>query len=135
MCGKIIGYQSKTTDRFLTYSSAIGSGVDSNYVDGVSVTHGRSPRTHIWSFAAGHCEGPPLAFVGNHYFGDFASPSDPINLSSPLWDGVGCSLNNPPWFHRQLPQPTADGIEMRVCRDQHRNNEDVAIKLVEIYVK
>ena len=136
VCGKIIGYQSRTTSEFQTHSSARGSGVDSNYVDGVSLTHGRSPRTHIWTFAAEACPstGQP-AFVGNHYFGDFARPYDPINLSSPLWDGINCRLNNPPWFHRQLPQPTADDIEMRVCRDQDRRDEDVAVKVIEIYVK
>ena len=26
-------------------------GIDSYYVDGISLTHGRSPRQHIWSFA------------------------------------------------------------------------------------
>ena len=41
----------------------------------------------------------------------------------PLWDGVGCgptstccSFNNPPWFCKQLPQPTTDNIELRLCR-------------------
>ena len=45
----------------------------------------------------------------------------------PLWDGEGCeapntccSFNTPPWFYKQLPQPTTDDIEMRVCRDEER---------------
>ena len=27
--------------------------IDSRYVDGVSITHGASPRKHIWTYAAG----------------------------------------------------------------------------------
>ena len=139
LCGKIIAYQANTVDGF--YASRPGAGVriDSYYVDGVSLTHGNPPRKHIWTFAAGNCPGTaPPAFVNNHYFHDGVA-RQPIDLHNPLWDGVNCRstccrLNNPPWFHRQLPQPTADGIEMRVCRDEDRNNEDMAIKVIEIYV-
>ena len=48
VCGRIIGYQLSTPDSFRDSSRSI----DSNYLDGVSVTHG-SPRQHIWSFAGG----------------------------------------------------------------------------------
>ena len=61
---------------------------------------------------------------------------------NPLWDGAGCgpqntccSFNNPPWFYKQLPHPTTDNIEMRVCTDEDNNNENVAIESVEIYVQ
>ena len=44
---------------------------------------------------------------------------------SPLWDGAGggpantCySLNNHPWFLKQMLSTTTDDIEMRMCRDQ-----------------
>ena len=30
--------------------------IDSSYVDGVSLTHGQTPRKHIWTFAAAHDE-------------------------------------------------------------------------------
>ena len=46
-----------------------------------------------------------------------------------------CSFNNPPWFHKQLPSATTDNIEIRVCRDEGRHNEDIAISNVEIYVQ
>ena len=48
VCGRIIGYQLGNTDAFLDSSRSI----DTNYVDGVSVTRG-SPRQHIWTFANG----------------------------------------------------------------------------------
>jgi hypothetical protein len=43
------------------------------------------------------------------------------------------TFNNPPWFFRELPQPTTDDIEMRGCRDQEAGSEDIAIESVEIY--
>ena len=61
----------------------------------------------------------------------------------PLWDGdVECIgsrthsslVSEPPWFFKLLSQVTGDGIEMRVCRDEDTDNEDIAIEIVEIYV-
>ncbi len=61
---------------------------------------------------------------------------DDFNLfSMALWDGAGCgplntccTLNNPPWFYKELPEPTTNDIEMRVCKDQQSANEDIAIE-------
>ena len=53
VCGKIRGYQYRAPDGFQGRSSS-DFNVESNYVDGVSLTH-RSPtseHTHIWTFAA-----------------------------------------------------------------------------------
>ena len=159
VCGRVIGYQYGAPEAF------IGTSVDSRYVDGVSLTHG-DPRQHIWTFAAardevgsyssGNCPcintnlsaqaTPPPAFVGNDYFCDTGS-EDRWQIifygDDPLWDGAGCgplntccSLNTPPWFYKQLPQPTTDDIEMRMCRDNDPiNNEDIAIEIVEVYVQ
>jgi hypothetical protein len=155
VCGRIIGYQFGSPEAYNT-----GSSIDSNshYVDGVSLTHGSS-RQHIWTFAAardevsGYCPCSktsqhflPPAFVGNDYFCDAGSATYAGHIfyaDNPLWDGAGCgpqstccSFNNPPWFYKQLPQPTADDIEMRVCCDYGPDtNEDIAIEVVEIYVQ
>ena len=51
VCGRIIGYQIGHTNAFSTALSSINS----EYVDGVSLTHG-SPRQHIWTFAAARGE-------------------------------------------------------------------------------
>ena len=162
ICGKIIAYQMGTPDAFANRA------IDSNYVDGVSLTHGSNPRHHIWTFAAAldeygesgteACECShsgrrsgrlPPAFVGQDYFCDSGIPRRRIYSSdngrffsmSPLWDGSGCghdstccSFNNPPWFYKQLPSPTSDAIEMRVCADENRSNEDIAISSVVIYI-
>jgi hypothetical protein len=48
VCGRIIGYQLGDPNAFRD-----GPGViDDLYVEGVSLTHGSSPRKHIWTFAA-----------------------------------------------------------------------------------
>ena len=43
VCGQIRGYQHKGSDVF--YQLSVG--IDSYYVDGVSITYGQNPRTHI----------------------------------------------------------------------------------------
>ena len=47
-----------------------------------------------------------------------------------------CSFNTPPWFYKQLPQPTTDNtIETRVCRNEDASAEDIGSKMIEIYVQ
>ena len=65
-----------------------------------------------------------------------------INISSILMDGSGCgptssccSFNSPPWFCKELPQPTTDDIEVRVCTDHGAFDEDVTIEVLELYVQ
>ena len=168
VCGKINAYQVGTPDAFSTMQGR-GSNItiDSNYVDGVSLTHGSDPRRHIWTFVVAHddaskmklissicqCVKPgdsrimvPPSFVGMDYFCDTGSRNrsgvGQFYRDDPLWDGTGCaststccSFNNPPWFHKQLPSATTDDIEMRVCHDEGRGNEDIAISNVEINVQ
>ena len=142
VCGKFRAYQFGETSAFSTSLS-----IDTHYVDGISLTHGR-PRRHIWTFAAAlddtslcPCNNETIqtpGFVGNDYFCDTGNIRD----GDSLWDGEGCSagsaccsFNNPPWFYKQLPQPTTDDIEMRVCRDGYNFNEDVVIETVDIYIQ
>ena len=173
VCGRIRAYQIRARDSFRNANQSVSSGhetnnlsIETNYVNGVSLTHGKSPRHHIWTFVGATYEDdqnprfkcrciinttitatpsantvPPPGFVGNDYFCG-AALTDFVNKSyfaNPLWDGAGCvhrntccSFNNPPWFYKQLPQSTNDGIEMRVCRDQ---GQDFVIEVVEIYVQ
>ena len=163
VCGKIIGYQYGSPDAFRLYYINRGLTVDDQYVDGVSLTHGQTPRKHIWTFAAALDEtrnydvvcpctktdspytGVVPPFIGQDYFCDTGSRNSfqyHFYSADPLWDGSGCGstssccgFNNPPWFCKQLPQPTTDDIEMRVCADQATNDEDVALESVEIYVQ
>ena len=157
VCGRVKAYQFGSPDAFFRYDNS--HFIDSHYVDGVSITHGRSPRNHIWTFAAtwtlsGFHNDPTQcpcgvpnyrgyipSFIGNDYFcesGHHGTLNFPSNI---FWDGVGCdststccTFNNPPWFCKNLPQPTTDDIELRLCGDQSTGDEDTPIEEVEIYV-
>ena len=146
VCGRITAYQVGTTNGFE------GNNINSAYVDGVSLTHGR-PRQHIWTFASGnsfcdscHVDRGPTESVGSDFFCDSGNHQSTNAIhtfygDNPLWDGVRCTADNRccssdnPYFLKTLPQPTTDDIEMRVCRDRDRDDEDIAIAKVEIYVQ
>ena len=159
VCGRIIGYQIGTPDAF--YHRSVG--IDSYYVCGISLTHGQ-PRQHIWTFANALAEetiyvreicpcsgdgtfvGSIPSFVGEDYFCDTAirggSWTDGfLYPNDPLWNGQGCGsastccqFNNPPWFCKQLPQPTTDDIELRLCEFSRPSVDDSPIEIAEIYV-
>ena len=114
ICGRVIVYQKYVPAAFLYHSR----GIDADYVYGVSLTHGQSPRQHIWTFAGARdesssgvsryrcpCVNPNVhptptlpSFIGNDYFCDtaletrwFRVPNyQSIQVSDPLWDGGGC---------------------------------------------
>ena len=52
VCGQVRGYQYYALHAF----RSLGVGIDSYYVDGVSITYGTNPRKHIWTYAAGITE-------------------------------------------------------------------------------
>ena len=156
ICGQAKAYQKGTIDG---YEPRIQS-IDGAYVEGISITLG-SPRKHVWTYAAGlsddydypnwncpcatHPGPPPPAFVGNHYYcesGDVGTYKSPLYyLQDPLWDGAGCGTGNGccaqigmPWFYRKLPVCVDDDFEVRICKSNDHNNEDVAVEKVELYV-
>ena len=164
VCGRAIGYQFGHTDVF--YNRQVD--IDSDYVDGLSITHGM-PRTHIWTFAAGVSQNlitgmeqfacPCLAaesgltpqtpphYVGDDYFCESANPTNMafktmLYTNDLLWDGQLCEgqccsngTSSPPWFSVELPNPTIDDIEVRICGTDTPNKEDTPIKLVELYIQ
>ena len=160
VCGRIIGYQIGEPEAFWRTS---GHSLNRFYVDGISVTHG-PPRQHIWTFATGLDEQHPNAcpcitgsrqtvgrhipsFVGQNYFCEsgitkWNSTYVFYPNGDPLWDGQGCgptssccTFNSPPWFNIQLPSPTTNDIEVRICSHVGIQREDSPIELMEIYVK
>ena len=165
VCGMVSAYQFGLTDAFSDFGRGTDLTIDSNYVDGVSLTYGSRPRKHIWTFAAALNDVPsvPLSscqcmtpnsesippapsFVGQDYFCATGSHNHDFftvfYASDPLWDGLGCAVNstccffnNPPWFYKQLTSATTEDIEMRVCSDEPRNSDDIALSEVEIYVQ
>ena len=162
VCGKIKGYQFGATIAFYTTNQDINNHyVDG--VSLTHGRPGR--RQHIWTFAAGLTEVPGMqytrascpcdsyiytyipTFVGNDYFCEsgFHSPWNftfTLFPADPLWDGQNCTasssccqFNNPPWFTKNLPNPTTDDIELRICTHHPHSTEDIPLELIELYVQ
>ena len=115
--GRIIAYQNgyPIAFNFQRYNS-----IDQAYVFGVSLTSGRSPRRHIWTFAGAADEAsnnpnykcPCInrymststisipSFIGNDYFCDtslsrsYSTYTKGFYSNDPLWDGQGCGTDS-----------------------------------------
>ena len=163
VCGRVRAYQFGQSLGFRHYYNGYGTTIDSNYVSGMSITHGESPRKHIWTFAVAVDEArsnpsacpcsktdtpytgrvPP--FIGNDYFCDTGSRelwSYTYYWEDPLWDGEGCGptnsccqFNSPPWFCKELPQPTTDDVEVRACRYNTVSYRNFPFELIELYIQ
>ena len=156
VCGRVIAYQLGSPHGIFPTR-----GID-DYVDGVSITHGKNPRQHVWTYIAGATENStpsrkrncpcsdmegrtPPAFVGNNYYCESANPSG--NLDNPgflysddkLWDGEkcegNCCNNTVPWFIAEFPKATSDDIEVRICSDNSPEIEDFPIEVMDLYVQ
>ena len=119
VCGRVIAYQYGSTDAFGPYINrhAPPNTIDTAYVDGISITHGQSPRHHIWTFASAlkkvfssgihdrdicactdtrhNWNYTTPSWVGNDYFCDSGNPGPSWAHGAdysgdPLWDGQGC---------------------------------------------
>ena len=162
VCGRVTAYRWSHTGAFSEYYRSNVT-IDGPYVDGLSLTHG-SPRTHIWTFASGQFNGntglgtircpceegysdlDPPPFVGDDYFCETVAGDESrfnpglFYPNNALWDGQDyrnpCyGLNNPPWFFKTLPWPTYDNIDLRLCLRYNEFNANIAIELLEIYVR
>ena len=162
VCGKIIAYQFGSPDSFGLHPPSIDEGyldgISLTYsrnprkhiwsfaaaLDEVETNPHRICPCINKSLAANAT--PPPDFVGNDYFGDTGSKNkcedNHFYADNPLWDRAGCgpdntccSLNNPPWFFKQLQSSTSEDIEMRVCCNQEHYDENVLIEQIEIYVR
>jgi chaperonin cofactor prefoldin len=164
VCGRIRAYQYGLPDAFYGYNRGGQTTIDSAYVCGVAVMHG-SPRQHIWTFANGAVENyttptpsncpceignnpsiPP--FVGEDYFCESGYingsgvPAYRLHSNDTLWDGEDChststccSFHNPPYFTKTLNQTTSDDLELRMCLYNSIRYDNIAVELVELYVK
>ena len=161
VCGRIIGYQISTPDAFIggsidsTYLDGVSVTYGSprqhiwSFVGGLDEGFHNNLRA-ICPCVTGSTTGTRIpSFVGQNYFcesGLTRYSSDiygtfPPN-GDPLWDGQGCgatssccTFNSPPWFSVQLSSPTTDDIEVRICGNEAIANEDIPIKIIELYVK
>ena len=117
VCGRAIGYQDGSADGFRLFGQPTPTSADAYYVDGLSITHGGMPRTHIWTYAVGnsdatimdyssdcHCANPnatveqyfPPGFVGDSYFCESGNHGTGLGHRTdfleddPVWDGEQC---------------------------------------------
>ena len=92
---------------------------------------------------------PP--FVGEYYFCESGyvypgyrngSAEYTLHSNDILWDGRDChststcySPHNPPYFTKTLNQTTTDDLELRMCLRYRANYDNIAVELVELYIK
>ena len=108
VCGRVIGYHVGTPNGFAPSSYLLSlRNIDRSYIEGISITHGTSPRKHVWSFVGALAENLPLyqppenyhpinvcpcmtdsfnledipSFVGNDYFCDTAQEDANFNAT------------------------------------------------------
>ena len=145
--GRVRARQSGQPDGFQDFNGPRFRGevsLEDNYVDGISLTYGdEGNRTHIWTFAASVntrrggcavCNRERPDFIGDHYSCELLELCNQGTVcnSNLLWDGGQCVGGES--FFRDLPGPTTEQIEMRVCREQDRRDEDILVTEVELYV-
>ena len=161
VCGRVIGYQDASPDGFSRRSESQSVSINESYLDGVSVTYAQ-PHNHMWRYVAGVTErnasnsvgncpcstaartGPQL-FVGDNYYCESGNPATDTFSSfysaDKLWNGKQCEgtcctdSKSPPWFSVRLPNPTTEGIEVRICGGEATANEDTPIEVFEIFVQ
>ena len=117
VCGMIEAYQYGAPNGFY-YSKASSTPDTINYVYGISITHGNSPRNHLWTYAVGlnanptdsgsnwrrsNCPCTRLGttatlpnFIQNDYYCDSGNPSGNSYIDNhlypdQLWDSSGAS--------------------------------------------
>ena len=165
VCGRIKAYQWGATLAFFSYYHGYRTTIDGAYVDGVSVTHGSPQQhiwtfaagisegnpTSTWACPCGASRDIPVPpFVGEDYFCESgvngvwrgSRHHSTFFSTDTLWDGedclpssMCCSQHNPPYFIKQLPTPTTDDIEARVCLHNPSSYANIAVELVELYVQ
>ena len=143
VCGTVRVHPEGTPDGFDTFKDR------SMYVDGVYLTYGDSSNRNniIWTYTAAVTGGSstrgcdqcnhrkPSNIPGTNFTCTSAHCSDGANcFSNTLWGNEAQQCFGNETFYRQLSESTTDNIEMRVCRDQPRADEDILISFVELYV-
>ena len=163
VCGRALAYRFGRNFAFFGYH-IYRIGIDGQYVDGLSLTHGApGSRQHIWTFASGFvttwdynyplnqcpCDNnntrPSPPFVGNDYFCESVRENSWGRVFYPnatLWDGqvcegggTCCQFNNPPWFTKNLANSTTENIELRLCLRKPLHAADIALEQLELYVQ
>ena len=163
VCGRIIGYQLGSPDAFrgswlsINTSYVDGISVTHGFPRQHIWTFAAGVHEHmLYNWSTCPCVAGSTneirnyipSFVGQNYFCETGltqwNTTDGIFWpdGDPLWDGQGCgptssccTFNSPPWFNVQLPSPTTDYIEVRICNIKGIGRDDTPIEFMELYVK
>ena len=140
VCGTVRVHPAGTPDGFNTMA------LSSLYADGVSLTYGNSSnRRHIWTYTAviyidssrecDICNYKRHVYPGNNFTCFTARCYDGVSCyPDTLWGNEVQQCFGNETFYRQLSESTTDDIEMKVCRDQSRLDEDILLSFVEMFV-
>ena len=141
VCGTVRVHPAGTPDGFHTFND------ESIDVDGVSLSYGNgSSRNHIWTYTAATlfgtdsrgcdiCNDERPSFPGTNYTCTTTYCNKKKDCyPNTLWCNNAQQCFGNETFYRQLSESTTDNIEMRVCRDQPRSDEDILISSVELFV-
>ena len=158
VCGRFRGYQVGSTDAF-GYKTQLD--IETAYMDGISITYG-SPgnRHHVYTYTAGLFEfrssgddcpcntNDNLSLLDSNYYCESGNPGPDVDItkfysSDVLWDGLQCggvesrccNATDLPWFCRTFETPITADLEVRICTNEPRDNENVAIESFELYVQ
>ncbi len=126
ICGIVNGRYFGTVDGFSGSNRSPNTTINDNYVDGIGFTYGNtSHRTHIWTFSASasNCSINVPEYVGLHH--------SCLNDISFCGTAV-CDLT----FQRDFSTSLTENIEVRLCQDQHRDEdrEGVYLTYLDLYV-
>ena len=143
VCGTVRVHPEGVPDGFDTFNDR------SIYVDGVYFTYGHNSNRNniIWTYTAavtvgsstrgcGQCNHrKPSDIPGTNFTCTSAHCSNSNScFSNTIWGSEAQQCFGNETFYRQLSESTTDNIEMTVCRDQSRSDEDILISFIELFV-
>jgi hypothetical protein len=150
----------QSIDSYYVYGVSITHGMPRNHIwtlaSGITETGGQFGvelgRNCPCSDPPSHATQPP-SFVGENYYCESGNPAtayptwirDHLYSGDPLWDGKQCegqccsNGKTLPWFTVQLPNPTSDSIEVRICLPEQTSTDydtdDIALQILDLYVQ
>ena len=160
VCGRIIGYEYGSADAFRGYQTldspyvygvSITHGTPTRnhiWTNAAGLTEGAYFEKSVNCPCAhpNHANNSAIPFfVGNNYYCESGNSGSTwkdnfLYANDPLWDGQQCegvccdNGKSPPWFSVELPNPTIDDIEVRICSSE-RTYQDAIVQLMEIYIQ
>ena len=143
-------------DSYYVYGVSITYGMPRNHI--WTLASGITESGGQFGVELGHncpCSDPPShaiqppSFVGENYYCESGNTATSyptwthghLYSGDPLWDGQQCegqccsNGKTPPWFTVQLPNPTSDSIEVRICLPEQTDTDDVALQVLDLYIQ